>query len=486
MVEPEIHSFHGEYIRLTETFKANWAADQLLRGIHHAFLHEPLPYQIDFNAIYERIRDLARRIAGGEPIDRLTEEVDRIDTEVALASRRLRLCDEKVPPSLVRRFFEKIRTRDERIVLQVLRFYLGQPTVDPDLADKVDFLATLSAIAPNQPSGTPRGHEELARIFEAATAECPWRRPDEAEANVLVAAFRDLGSEALRARSFSELVSEKYLQNLRILKQGLGPARAEPRVLAALAICNVHTRAAFQRLYEDERRILRESIGRIETIEKDLVESGTAAFPEEFARFREAQKEFARLDQESYVQAKDVLSLKSSLSQLLSKFDLEDLASGEIEEAVELSGEESEGPADATVLAEAVRAILAAMDMKDGESREAIRLGLDPAEFQAARSSVRSGGHADEVQRALLQGAALRRAAEEEARLARASEEERIPAASRARMRQLLGLAANADRQLAELTASDDRAIVHALVRARFRLLRAYADLWIIDDDAGT
>src|SRR5215831_19027451 len=132
MAVPEIEPLHRGYIRLTERFKANWTFHQFLRGVHQTFLGEPPAYKIDFNAIYDRLREIAGEVSSVAPTDALKDKFDQIDAELTLASRTLRLCDRALSPSLVRRFFDKVRPQDEKIVYHLLRFYFAQPELDED------------------------------------------------------------------------------------------------------------------------------------------------------------------------------------------------------------------------------------------------------------------------------------------------------------------------------------------------------------------
>ena len=54
----EIGVLHGRYVRLTDRFKAIWTHHQFVSAVFKTFLQQSLPYNVDFQKIYERIRSV--------------------------------------------------------------------------------------------------------------------------------------------------------------------------------------------------------------------------------------------------------------------------------------------------------------------------------------------------------------------------------------------------------------------------------------------
>jgi hypothetical protein len=494
MAVSEIEPLHRGYIRLTERFKANWTFHQFLRGVHQTFLGEPPAYKIDFNTIYDRLREVAGEVSSVAPTEALRDKFDRIDAELTLASRTLRLCDRALSPSLVRRFFDKVRPQDEKIVYHLLRFYFAQPELDEDVADKIDFLVTVAATAPGGDGLIARDPEQARQLFEAITAGCTWPAPEADAANAAIRAFDDLSGDLARVTSFEALVTEKHLDNIHTLKHRLGTALSDPRVLAAMGICSVKTKAVFRRLYEDEKRRLQDASGRIEGLEREFLKGGTTHLPEEFNRFRVTRQEFHRRETESNVRARDLLALKSSIADVLGKFDLADVNAEEIEEALEIpEGAEragSGGPED--VLRGAVQKILAAVEMDDTGSQTVSHLGLEPWETRTARRAIVAGGKPSTARDALiLEAASLRVKAEQEAAEWKQSLQSGRPVEGIVpEVRQTLALASETDhhfaRMIQEAAEESQPEEMSSLIRARFRLLHAYSALWLLLDSRGS
>jgi len=488
MAVAEIEDLHGAYIRLTERFKALWTFHQFLKGVHQNFLGDVPPYTIDFNAIYDRLREVSPDVASASRSEEARDRLDRIDTELSLAARTLRLSDRTLSPSLVRRFFDKIKPQDPKIVYHLLRFYFAQPDLDADTADKIDFLGTLAAAQPDA-DDVPRERDDAVRLFEAIVSGCAWPSVPDEEAGALVAALDELAADVSHAQSFEDLVRGKRIENIRTIKRQLGVALADPRVLASIGIANVRTRSVFRRFFAQEQRRIEEASARIESIEREIAHAGPP--PVEFQNFRRAREEFDRLQEEANVRAGDILALKHRIAAVLGRFDLSALDADEIDDALEIEDGEAPGQSDAPkapVLRQAVEKVLAAVEMGDGSLSEITNLGLESWEIRAAKRANAGGGRPISDRDALLiEGAALRiRADDLSGEWVRSRKMGRSLQAVRANAGETLELAAETDRRFAELIgeAGEDSLPeeLKSLVRSRFRLLHAYTRLWLLHD----
>jgi hypothetical protein len=488
MLVAEIEDLHGAYIRLTEKFKALWTFHQFLKGVHQSFLGDLPPYELDFNAVYDRLREISAVIAAPVAPGEIRDRLDRVDTQLSLATRTLRLADRALGPSLVRRFFDKVKPQDPKIVYHLLRFYFSQPELDDDTADKVDFLVTIAAARPDSGGTQPRDREDALRLFEAIVAGCSWAAVDADEAAALVSAMDELAEDVARCRSFEDLVRQRRVENIRTIKRRLGFALANPRVLASVGLANVRTRSVFHRFFEEERRRIQEASERIDDLAREISHAGP--LPPEFERFRESRRQFERLQEEANVRAGDLLALKHRISDVLERFDLRRIDTEEIDDALEIDdADPSPVPEEsANALRQAVDKVLAAVEMGTASFGEIGNLGLESWEVRAAKRAIADNGRAiSERDALLLEAAALRVRAEEEAgQWARAKKMGRPLPPLRGRADETLRLAAEIDRRLAGLIEEAGEESLpeelKALVRSRFRLLHAYSGLWLLRD----
>src|SRR5437588_768301 len=137
----EIGVLHGRYVRLTDRFKAIWTHHQFVSAVFKTFLHQSLPYNVDFQKIYDPIRSVSRMTTApkpaepAQPLPLSSRAVERTTTSLLRA-------DDQISASHLRRFFEKLKRQDESIVHFLIKFYLFAGAVDGDRRDKVDFLFT--------------------------------------------------------------------------------------------------------------------------------------------------------------------------------------------------------------------------------------------------------------------------------------------------------------------------------------------------------
>ena len=489
-------SLHEDYIRLTERFKSLWTFHQFLRGVYKTFFSSEPGYDLDFNALYEEVKGIASDINVASPettrprLRQLLEKLDKI-------AATLRDVDRKVSPSFVRRFFEKVRPEDEKIAFYLLRFYFSQPDVDEDVIDKVDFLATVAATGrPDPRASVTRPRSAIRKFFETVTSVSVWPRFEIGMTPAIVRAFDELAADVQRAREFEELVTERLLANVRMMKRRVGNGLSQPDILTAVAWCNLTTRSVFQRLYEKEERRLDEATGRITNLEREVMQGDAdGKEPEEFRQFRESRIRFDRHATERNLRAQQVLDLKHSIGLVLEKFDISGLEAGDIEEALDLVEETDEEGGDAAFWKATLHRVLAAVELYDdgvGPLRTNLaglaHLRLETWELAAARKSVAAGGGpTSETDAVLLRAAALRVEAEQQSEALRQSAESGAPAEMIKSGRGTLARASRLDSDIGQIVEDAKNSRSHDEVRwytrTRYRLLRAAADLWLVIDN---
>jgi hypothetical protein len=495
----EIQALHGAYIRLTEKFKALWAFHQFLKAVHRTFLGGEPSHTIEFNALYEKLREISSEMS----VEANTELVDRlrqIDLELDTAVDALRKEDRALPPSLVRRFFERVRTHDDKIAFHLLCFYFLHMDVDEDVLDKVDFLVTLAACSAGSDGELrPRERIEMRRLFEAVCVHSVWPRVEDAQALALMHAFDDLAGDVERAGEFEQLLSEHLLENIRTLKRRAGTSIAHPDVLTAMACCNLATKSVFQKLYEGELRRILDAANRVEELAREFTRGGDESeLPEEFRRFREIRDGFAQRERERLIRTKDVLALKQTIGEVLTKFDVSGIGEEDIEEALEFVAEPParREPEDAE-FAHSMTKLLASIEMADDANgpgrlliqQELAHLRLEPWEIRAGRRAVTNGGEpVDGHDRLLIHAAALRLLCSEQAtewsRRIEAGQpiDGLVPAVQKSLHR---AEALDEEFRRASRDQLDGSALreARAWQRSRYRLLRVYAGLWLLYDE---
>ena len=410
---------HEDYIRLTERFKALWTFHQFLRGICKTFSSQTSEYGTDFNGLYEEVKAVGADLGAAAP-ESLSRRIQESSARLDALAAQLRETDRSISPSLVRRFFDRIRPQDEKIAFYLLRYYFSQPDVDEDVIDKVDFLATVAATGRPEPDATTsRPRSAIRQLFESVTASSVWPRIETGMTPAIVRAFDELASDVTQAREFEQLLTERLLKNARTMKRRVATGLADPDILTAVAWCNLTTRSVFHRLYEREERRLDEATGRIADLERELTRGGDEVLPpQEFRRFRESRVRFDQLASERNLRAQHIMELKLAIGDVLEKFDISGLEAEDIDEALELVEEVDANAEDEGFWRPCLDRILASAGRASGPAGGGAGLALlklESWELSAARRTLDAGEPPTEADRTLLRAAALRVRAEEQA-----------------------------------------------------------------------
>src|SRR5437763_2451199 len=137
----EIGALHGRFTRQSDRFKSAWTFHQFASGAYKNLLDDPLPYTIDFQKIYERLKTISITINSGQ-MDEANGALAANDVALDHAQRTLIAADDRLTPPVVRRFFERLKRTDDAIIHHLIRFYFYAEATEGDRRDKLDFLFT--------------------------------------------------------------------------------------------------------------------------------------------------------------------------------------------------------------------------------------------------------------------------------------------------------------------------------------------------------
>ena len=475
----ESSAFDADYIRRTERFKALSTFEQFLSGIRRGFLPIQGGTDPDLALIY---RDVQRA-------PKLSPEaLAELDAKLEAAAVRLRAADIPMSPSLVRRYFEKVRPSDGRIPFYLLRFYLWQPENDENLLDKVDYLATVVAAgSPDPASAGTRSRDEARRIFERLLGDCAWPQIDGEAAPELARAFDEVASQIASAREFDELAGEGGIESLRNLKRQLSRGVGHPEILTAAAMCNLTARAVFRKLYDKEERGLREVARRIDDLERRMPRR-EADEDLLLQRFRETRKELDRQAQEGTVRWRQLVEVQRAAAdalKLLTGAEPEDMPEAPVAPGGEPSLEETRDEFWRPCVRRILSAVEAGDPVKSVQGWRALEeCRLDEWEADAARRAIARKA-LKRPERIVLFAAALRVKAEAETEAVKKCAAAGVPPELLREARATLSHASELDRTFAGFAAvegEDAGEDVRRWTRTRLRLLHATSGLWLALD----
>ncbi len=538
----------GAYQRLTDKFRTLWVFQQFLQGLSAVLpAGEVAGTSSAFSPLYEQIKKV-KESRDARPEAELLSEIGRLDEELDGLHSTLLLEDRKVPPHVVRQFFEKSGRDDERDLVPLLKFYFFARQLQPDDVDKVDFLLTRAGTRRLPDGGLElKPATELAELCRAFLALTRREPTDPNEIRSVVGILEILRKDIEACQRFEDLIRKKPLENIRTLKRRMGNLFYSAEVLQALLASNVAAKRKFQILYRlEEERILSASQHLLE-LEAELTldpHFQSEEFQAEFRRFKRERDDFEKQARRRGVRPRDVRRLKEAIHRILVR--VEPAAAADFDSTIDTtwSGTDSgrgarraaapappdtaqapsqpprsaaasappAAPRDASWRAEddpltrnEASRILHSTDLLGygvGPGRAATsetlqRLKLEPWEVRTALSLARQdetpSRSVDPLARLLFNAAALRLRMDEQARELRvrvgdSGGEEALPA-DLAVSSKCLERAQDIDWQfrsaLQEAAMRGDEEGHLQLTRSRFRHLRAYAGLWLLHNALG-
>lgn len=532
----DLRTIHDAYTRLTEKFKTFWTFHQFLQGVHKTFFGDAPGYQIDFQGLYDQIRSVTT-VMNVQPPPVVLDQINQLDGRLDVVYRALSADDEKIAASWVRRFFEKVRTEDEKLLLAILRFYFHSRQVSPEALDKMDFLLTLVGARKSLDDGRylPRFPQELTKLFASLLALIRRNPAPQAELTAAVKALGLIRKDIDACERFEDLSEKKILDSLRTVKHRLGPAYYDPNVLSAILEANLAAKNRYQALYRGEEKRIFESSQRLLALERELSrrpEVADTELQEDFRRFRQFKDEFEKKRSEGEIRHSQVTRLAESIDQLMSRLDvtsgapaeeapisLDALESEELDEAretisgyfpgrdavapVPVAAAEPERPtvpvATDPLVGEIASKVLYAVDLLQtgtGSGQAAYgsalsRFRLEPWEVRSARR-LQSGEAARDAESGanealFLEAAALRIRIDEiaqELKGSPASPEDNPEPPIFGVATECLVRSQELDRRfrqaLEALGPGGPPESLNELTRSRFRLLRAFSGLWLL------
>lgn len=489
------------YERISDRLKAAWTSHQFVSGTYHHFLAVPLPYNVDFTRIYDRTRDLATTMEHGKLIATIAAMTD-LEEALDRVTRYLLAADDAISPSLLRRFFERLKRQDDTIIDYLIRFYLYADAVEADRRDKLDFLVTRLGEDFDARRGEYTVRESLElrqRLFTLVSLLNVAGAPRDEVVSV-IRAVRSMRDDISTASKFDDLAERNLLKDARTFKHRVGDLFFDPDVLLAIVELNVAAKNHFLRLYRgEEQRILEDSAKLMEhgdAIERNFGDANPALI-EEIARFREFKGRFDALRAQSNVKYDVVSRLKASMNNILAQLDRgldvdeepEELPAQFFDDAQLLEDVTSRFGRGEPLLDFLVRIGTA---IESGE-RDTLLLRLEPWEVAAyeklfGRRDAESEDDTEELWTLHVRAAALRVKVDEEATILATAIAAGVHPESAlfTRAKQSLDLAKELDALFADFLQEavyySNRQILHQLYRSRFRLLRGFSGLWLIYD----
>lgn len=324
MSTTDVHGLGERYTELSDRFRSLWTFFQFLAGVYKHRGQGSIPYDYDFQDLYQRIQDLVPQISG--EVDKLVLiEFETHERELERIQRELERLETEFGPSYLRRFFDHLKRQDEKILFALVKFYLMSKHLEQETFDKLDILLTRLAEAPaDNGELLQRGRSELLPTFQRLAKFAGLDPLPPAEEKPLIEAVIELRDEFERIGDFDTLVQSRVYDRLRGFKTRIGLAMLHPPILVEITSANIAARNRFRDLFDIEERQLLEGTNRIFDIERYLKKNpglATENIKEKIEVFRQSRVRFEDARRQHNVKRSNILELRQSMHNVLAHFE---------------------------------------------------------------------------------------------------------------------------------------------------------------------
>lgn len=497
----ELQVLHGRYASLSHRFRAAWAFHQYLESLRKVFMEgDRFQVPVDFQQLYADLKAVSQRLTATEA-SHVRGELDTVESRLARLTAALVVEDNKVQPHQMRQFFGRVKSQDEGILTQLVKFYLYAEPVEAwaaDRHDKVDFLLTRVG-EERRSDGTfaliERGRlREIGSGLGSLLAPDPVNPPDPAELANAVAQIEMLRGEVDICQSLDELNDNHIVPRYRALKRNLGSWLFQPELLLAVIETNLRLKNLIQQLTRlEERRIVAE-YERIFELEREVVLD--RELDGELARFRETVERFEQRLQREDLKLADLAEVRQHVHSLLERLERRGERTGEPAPAPVSPAPRPAPDREPSPLSEPLHRLESALEMTDPSltprqvthTKEIYPLRLEPREVLAFRRLHSRDGSVDlATERLILEAAAVRVRLNDEVEQIKGLLDDTAVTGDApvfARARRTVALASS---YLAQLGSAMEDAVATGrlgesqdLLVLRMRLLRDYAGGWLL------
>jgi hypothetical protein len=304
----ELSILHRRYSEISHRFRAGWTFHQFLQSLSKALMPRVEDrYSDEFQGLYNGLKEVSENLNASDA-ERTRTRLDAIDQRLFELYVALDEEDSKVAPDFLRQFFRRVKNYDEKILTQLVKFYLYVQAPESwsfDRLDKVDFLLARLVEDEDPQTGEVmlRDHRRAQEILLGLWAQMGGRVDDPAEVARHRAAIDALRQETARVEGLDELSANGIIRRFRDLKHGLGTLFFEPSLLLAVQETNLALKNRVQRLYSQEERRIVAEYQRIFELEREVpfdsdLDRDLSQFREEIERFeQQLQREEFRLEE---------------------------------------------------------------------------------------------------------------------------------------------------------------------------------------------
>ena len=317
----EVEGLHRRYVSLSHRFRAAWVQHQLVQSLQKVFPDVPGGQHTgDFQLLYTALKEVSEGLHATDG-QRVGERLDQIGSRLDALCAHLVAEDTRVAPDRLRRFFLHYQKHDDKILLQLARFYAfacSQDGWQPDRVDKLDFL--LTRLAEEAPEGG-RGYQIGDRKHVREVLASLWRdvagdgADEEAEVERARRRVEAVHAELSAVSGLDQLQERDLLSRHRELKHGLGRLMLEPGLGLSVIATNLGFKNLIRRLHRQEEQRIAADYQQVFELEGAVPLDGD--LEQELGEFRRDIESFERQLQQEEFRLADVANIRARVRSLL-------------------------------------------------------------------------------------------------------------------------------------------------------------------------
>jgi hypothetical protein len=292
----ELSALHRRYSDTSHRFRAAWTFHQFLQSLSKGAPQREDTLSPAFQSLYAELKEISQSLNIQES-ERVKNKLEQIDRRLGQLIEALEAEDNRVAPYFVRQFFRRVKTYDEKILTQLVKFYLYAQHGDSwpaERLDKIDFLLARLSEEEDFQTGEPRlrDHRRLSEIFQGLWSLLGLYAPGPEVLDERRREIEAIKNQVPQVDSLDQLHELELIARYRAVKRGLGNLYFEPSILLLLQETNLALKGCVQSLYSrEEGRIVAEyqrvfELEREVSVDSDL-DRELVAFRQEIERFEE-------------------------------------------------------------------------------------------------------------------------------------------------------------------------------------------------------